>query len=229
LRPAPFRTFEPLFIMTDALLKGLALGLILALSVGPVVFTIIKQSLNNGREGGMSFIAGVWLSDILLVVLSNAFSELVSKALEYKKAIGYTGSIFLIGMGIFFVFFKKVNLRKDAAGNVLPFRKRDFAKIFSSGFLLNTLNPSVLLFWLVNATAFAITHTFQQRLVIFMVCIGLNMIADVAKVFLAEKIRSKLTVNNLYIVNRISGTILIGFGMALLYGIVFLSDKLPGN
>ena len=29
--------------MAEALLKGLALGLILALSVGPVIFTIIKQ------------------------------------------------------------------------------------------------------------------------------------------------------------------------------------------
>jgi len=45
--------------MTEALLKGLALGSILALSVGPVIFTIIKQSLNNGKEGGMSFVAVV--------------------------------------------------------------------------------------------------------------------------------------------------------------------------
>lgn len=215
--------------MLDALIKGLALGLILALSVGPVIFTIIKQSLNNGREGGLSFVAGVWMSDILLVMLSNAFSELVSVALEYKKAIGYVGSGFLVAMGIFFVFFKRAKLQTDAEGNKIRFRKRDFAKIFSAGFLINTLNPSVLLFWLVNATAFAITHTFQQRVLIFSVCIVVNILADVAKVFMAGKIRSKLTLGNLSIINKISGTILIGFGIALLYGIVFLSDKLPGN
>src|SRR5215212_8214028 len=118
--------------MLDALIKGLALGLILALSVGPVIFTIIKQSLNNGREGGLSFVAGVWMSDVLLVILSNAFSEIVSVALEYKKAIGYVGSGFLVAMGIFFVFFKKVSLRRDADGRNLRFRKRDFAKIFAS-------------------------------------------------------------------------------------------------
>lgn len=215
--------------MLDALIKGVALGLILALSVGPVIFTIIKQSLNNGREGGLSFVAGVWMSDILLVMLSNAFSEIVSVALEYKKAIGYVGSGFLVAMGIFFVFFKKAKLRIDAEGNRVPFSKRDFAKIFSAGFLINTLNPSVLLFWLVNATAFAITHTFEQRVVIFLVCILLNIIADVAKVLMAGKIRQKLTLGNLSIINKISGTILIGFGIALLYGIVFYSDKLPGN
>jgi len=93
--------------MVDALLKGILLGFFLALSVGPVIFTIIKQSLNNGREGGISFVSGVWISDLILVVGSNAFSEWVTTALEYKKAIGYVGSIFLIGLGSFFVFFKK--------------------------------------------------------------------------------------------------------------------------
>ncbi|HYE56348.1 MAG TPA: LysE family transporter [Chitinophagaceae bacterium] len=215
--------------MLDALLKGLALGLFLAISVGPVIFTVIKQSLNNGREGGLSFVAGVWLSDILLVILSNAFSELVSKALEYQKTIGYVGSIFLVGMGLFFVFFKKASFRTDDDGNILRFRKRDFAKICVSGFLINTLNPSVLIFWLINSTAFALTHTFKQRLVIFMVCIVVNIMADIAKVYLAETIRDKLTLRKLSIINKVSGTILIGFGIALMYGIAFLSDKLPVN
>jgi hypothetical protein len=55
------------------------------------------------------------------------------------------------------------------------------------------------------------------------------MIADVLKVMLAGKIRNKLTIRNLSIINKISGTILIGFAFALLYGIIFLSDKLPVN
>ena len=91
--------------MTESLLKGLALGFILALSVGPVIFTIIKQSLNNGHEGGFSFVGGVWLSDLVLIVVSNAFSAWVTELLEYKKVIGYVGSSFLIAMGIFYVFF----------------------------------------------------------------------------------------------------------------------------
>ena len=42
-------------IMIEAILKGFALGTLLVISVGPVVFTIIKQSLNNGHKGGLSF------------------------------------------------------------------------------------------------------------------------------------------------------------------------------
>lgn len=211
--------------MTEALLKGLTIGLILALSVGPVIFTIIKQSINNGYKGGFSFVAGVWLSDIFLVVISNAFSEWVTTILQYKKAIGYIGSSFLIGMGIFYVFFKKVTSAADAAVGDLRFRKRDVAKIASAGFLINTLNPSVILFWLINATAFAVSHTMQQRIIIFSACLLLNIIADVVKVLMAGKLRQRLTVKNISIINKLSGTILLGFGIALLYGAIFLADK----
>jgi threonine/homoserine/homoserine lactone efflux protein len=213
-------------IMTDALIKGLALGSILALSVGPVIFTIIKQSLNNGREGGMSFVAGVWVSDIVLVFLSNAFSEWVNALLAYKRTIGYVGSFFLMAMGLFYLFFKKVQLATDATTDENRFRKRDMARIFGSGFLINTLNPSVILFWLINATAFAATHSMRQRIIIFSTCIAVNILADVLKVMMAEKLRKKLTLHNLSVVNKISGLILVGFGFALFWGVAFLTKKI---
>src|SRR5665811_2568785 len=87
----------------EAILKGLAMGLLLVISVGPVIFTIIKQSINNGKEGGFSFVIGVWVSDFLLVILSNVFSELATHLLAFKKPIGITGSIFLIGMGVYYL------------------------------------------------------------------------------------------------------------------------------
>jgi threonine/homoserine/homoserine lactone efflux protein len=211
--------------MMEAVLKGLALGFVLALSVGPIIFTIIKQSLNNGHKGGFSFVAGVWVSDILLVVLSNTLTELVATLLEHTKVIAFGGSSFLIGMGVYFVFFKKVVLGTDAEGNSVRFRKRDAARIFASGFIINTLNPGVILFWLGNATVLSLNHTLQERSIIFSVCLLVNMGADVGKVMMADKLRSKLTLRTLSIINKISGIILIGFGIALLWGVIFFSHK----
>lgn len=211
--------------MIEALLKGLALGLILALSVGPVIFTIIKQSIYNGHEGGFSFVAGVWISDIVLVILCNAFTELVKELLEYKKLIGYTGSSFLMAMGIYYLFFKKIRIRSNGNGLEVKLARKDHTHIFLSGFLINSLNPSVIIFWLVNATAFAVTHTIRQRIVIFTTCILFNILADAVKVLLAGSLRKRLTVHNISLITKISGGILIGFAFALLYGIVFWSDK----
>lgn len=211
--------------MLEAIISGLTLGCILALSVGPVIFTIIKQSLTNGHTGGFSFVAGVWVSDIVLVIISNAFSALVAGLLVYKNIIGYLGALFLIIMGIYYLFFKKVQLRMDTDGNVTRFRKRDILKIFSGGFFINTLNPSVFIFWLGTATAFA-KYTMDQRMLVFAVCIAINMAADVLKVMLAGKLRNRLTLHNMSVINKVSGLILAGFGFALLYGTFFLSDRI---
>lgn len=211
--------------MLEAIVKGIGLGLILVLSVGPVIFTIIKQSINNGYKGGFSFVTGVWISDIVLVLLSNFFSELVRELLQFKSAIAYIGSSFLAGMGIFYIFFKKVTLQAGDTELVRTFTKSDFSKIALSGFLINTLNPSVLIFWLVNATAFATMHSFWERMIIFSVCLGLNMLADVFKVVGAGKIRNSLTPRHILLINKISGTILVIFAAVLMYSALFLSDK----
>ena len=211
--------------MTEALLKGFALGFVLVLSVGPVIFTIIKQSLTNGHRGGFAFVAGVWLSDIFLVVLSNVFTALVSTLMEYKKAIGIVGGIFLLGLGVYYLFFKKITLGNDPKNTITKFSKSDYVKTATSGFLINTLNPSVILFWLINATAFAATHNLQQRIIIFSICILLNMVADVLKVMLAGKLRQRLTVHNISIINKISGSILICFSFALMYSAIFLKGE----
>ena len=198
-------------------MKGLALGFALALSVGPIIFTIIKQSLNNGHKGGFSFVAGVWVSDIILVVASNTLTVFVSALSEHSTVIAYAGSAFLMCLGFYFVFFKKVSLARDQEGNETRFRKRDMARVFASGFLINTLNPSVILFWLGNATFLAADHTMQERLVIFSICLLINMAADVLKVMMAGRLRNKLNLHTLSVINKISGSILIVFGIALIF------------
>jgi threonine/homoserine/homoserine lactone efflux protein len=206
--------------LTASILKGLGLGLILALSVGPVIFTIIKQSINNGFKGGLSFVAGVWLSDIVLVLLSNFFSGMVSYLLEYKNTIAIVGSLFLLIMGLYYIYFKKVQLSED--NDLLKkFSTSDFTKIALSGFLINTLNPGVIIFWLINATTFAATNTLSERTIIFSICLIVNIIADLIKIMMAGKIREKLTPRHIVLINKISGSILVLFGLGLLFNVFF--------
>ena len=211
--------------MWEAILSGITLGLILAISVGPVIFTVIKQSLTNGKEGGFSFVAGVWLSDIVLIVISNVFSELVTNLMEYRVALGVTGSFFLIGLGVYYIFFKKIKLQAQTDGIYNSFSKKDMLRIFSSGFLINTLNPNVFLFWLGTATAFASQYSFYERMLIFMVCLALNVAADTFKVLMAGRLRKRLTLRALSIIHKVSGTILIGFGIALIIGTLFFTPE----
>lgn len=218
--------------MIAPLLKGITLGFLLSISVGPVIFAIIRQSLNNGHRGGYSFVAGVSASDITLVLLCNIFTVLFDKALIHEKIIGVVGSFFLIVMGIYNYFFKRVYNPAEQSKSITTFRKRDLAANFFSGFFMNLLNPGALIFWIAaSATIIADSQTAQNpnqyKLIVFSSCLLFVLSADISKVLLANKIREKLTPYNIHIINRISGIILILFGLAIISGILFFSDKLP--
>ncbi len=205
--------------MIDALLKGIAISLLLIFSVGPVIFTILKQSINNGRAGGFSFVAGVLISDIFWVVLSNLFSEVVTQVQHFKIQVGIIGSIILMCMGIYYLFFKKMMLKENA--EVIKITRGTHAKLMLSGFVLNAVNPGVMAFWLTTATTLATTNTAEQRIIIFSTVLIINCCVDVLKVMLAGKIRKKLNDKNISLINKISGLILLVFGIALLVGLFY--------
>jgi threonine/homoserine/homoserine lactone efflux protein len=210
--------------MIAAIAKGFALGLLLSISVGPVIFSVIKQSLTNGHKGGFVFIAGVSASDITLVLICNLFSNLFQSAMKHELVIGIVGSIFLIFMGIYTIFFKKVVVADDGKAQLSIMRKRDIIGVFLSGYFMNLLNPGVLLFWIGASTAVITgsekeTHPDEYILIAFSVCLLLNLFADTLKVMLAGKIREKLNPHNIHIVNRFAGIIYLVFGIALIYGL----------
>ncbi|MEN9299776.1 MAG: hypothetical protein RLZZ429_2089 [Bacteroidota bacterium] len=213
--------------MIAPLLKGILLGLILSISVGPVIFAIIKQSINNGHKAGYLFVAGVSASDVSLVLVCNFFTSLFNTALSHKTTIAIAGSIFLIAVGIYTLFFKKVHT--DEENNIADkkFRKRDYAAIFLSGYFMNTLNPGVFLFWFAwTAAILADSQTAERpteyRLIVFGTCLVFVLLSDILKVVLAGKLRSRLTAKNLHYINKLSGLILIGFGVALCWGAISL-------
>jgi len=210
--------------MIELMLKGLTFGLLLSISVGPVLFSIIKQSLNNGHKGGLAFVLGVSASDVSLVLVSNIFTRLFESLRTYKTEVGVAGCIFLVSMGVYFIFFKKIKVNAEGK-QVFKIRKRDYAKIFLSGYFMNTLNPAVFIFWITTSTAI-IPHTVSDRAVILVTCLVWMLGTDILKVMLAGKIRNRLTPHNIHILNRINGIILIVFGIALIWGLLVYGKRL---
>ncbi len=204
--------------MIAAVLQGLALGLMLSISVGPVILTILKQSINNGHKGGFAFIAGVSASDITIVVICNLFTRVLDDLLDYKTVIGIAGSVLLIALGVYVTFFKKIPVG-EIGMQVNEIKTHHFIKISLSGYFMNLLNPSVLGFWLLTSTSLLV-HSRNYRLIVFLSCLILVAALDVVKVLAAGKIRRRLTPHNIHIINRISGMVLIAFGVALVWSLL---------
>ena len=200
--------------MTDAIVSGLLLGFALVFSVGPVIFTIIKLRVNYGISSALYFTSGVWVSDLLLVIAANFFGQWLGQLIEYKTTIGTTGGIFLIGLGLYYLFFKKYKKQEEST-DIIKVTSTKHARLLITGFLINTLNPSVIALWLAASTN-SLTLTLNQKIVLFTLCLSINIGADILKVYLAGKLKKKLNEKNIMWVNRIAGLLFIAFGIALI-------------
>jgi threonine/homoserine/homoserine lactone efflux protein len=129
-----------------------------------------------------------------------------------------------VATGIYFLFFKKVKVNEEGK-QIFKFRRRDYSKIFLSGYFMNTLNPSVFIFWIYISTVI-IDLTLQQKIIAFITCLLWMLGTDILKVFLAGKIRNRLTPHNIHIVNRINGLLLIVFGIALVWGLIIYGKRI---
>lgn len=207
--------------MTQAIISGLLLGLALIFSVGPVIFTIFKLRINYGLKSAFYFIAGVWLSDLLWVITANLFGSLLENISEHKLLVGSTGGAFLISLGIYYLFIKKYHSKNELDQGVRV-GNATHARLFVTGFLLNTLNPGVIALWLAAATNSA-GKPVEYIIITFSICLGMNVAADFFKINLAGKLRSKLNDKNIAIVNKISGLLFLIFGVALIFGAWYTS------
>ena len=215
-------------MLVDPILKGVLLGFILSISIGPVIFAIIKQSLTNGKRSGYAFVAGVSSSDFVLLFICNFFTSLFNLVLNHKSSIALAGAGFLLLMGLYTLFLKKLKLENMGTDGVnKKVSIKDLVSSYFSGFLMNTLNPSVFLFWFawtaaINTTADDTPNPIQYKLIVFGTCLGFVLLSDLIKVFLAGKLRPRLTEKSLLWINRVSGMIILIFSAALLYSALLI-------
>jgi threonine/homoserine/homoserine lactone efflux protein len=205
---------------TESLLKGITFGLFMALSVGPTIFAILKYSISYGYPAGLSYIVGVSASDIMFVAIANLATSVLDNANEHQKAIGIIGSLVLIGMGLY-GFFKKITPARNSS-TIAPVGKSGLFKISISGFVMNTLNPGVIITWIAMSSA-VLGHSFSYRGTVFITALAIVLGADVLKVLGANKIRQLLTPRNVIKLQRFAALCLLVTGLVLFIRFAFFN------
>jgi threonine/homoserine/homoserine lactone efflux protein len=190
----------------------------MAISVGPTLFAVIKYSLNHSYKAGIAFILGVSLSDIMYVTIANVAAYWLELLSEYERTIAYAGAGILILVGLSGILGKYKPKRPSATRVNLS--NGHLFRIFGSGFLINTINPGVIITWLAAVTATANTSNLY-RIVLFGCCLGLILTIDIAKVFLADAIRRRLTLRRIMYLHKISAACILFIGIALLVSTAF--------
>ena len=204
--------------------QAIVIILLLTFSFGPAFFALINTGIKFGYKTGSFLVAGVVLSDFFLCLLVCVLVHFgMANLLHSEKAqtfFAIIGGIILIVFGAFF--FKKIPVKTDDVidiENQLPSPKLMLLK----GFFLNLFNPTVWLLWLANVTAISKTldYSMFKMLVFFNMVLGAVLFVELFKVKLAGKIKNYLTNKIMTIVNYITGSALIVFGLILIYNHYF--------
>ena len=193
--------------MINAILEGVLMGLFLSIFIGPVFFLLIDTSIKKGVSKAFIMDAGVLFSDLAwIIVLYWGIDKYLGDFLESPQAMIFAGSIFILfGVSSLFKMKKRSIVLKD----------KKTSKLFLEGFLLNSVNPSVALFWIGTIT-FAVKR-FNNDLVwilIFFGCIFITVIIiDAIKFILASRLSHFLNEKRQRRFSLITSLILLSFGI----------------
>jgi threonine/homoserine/homoserine lactone efflux protein len=201
----------------ETILSGIGMGIMLSFLMGPGFFALLKTSIEKGFHAGISLAGGILLSDVFFVAISLFGSSYLRSGQVVMEYIGYAGTLILLGIG-FYYWFKKDTLELEHA---MP--KSNKLGYFLKGFIMSLFNPTLLLYWLsISSWVVSVVGKFEtQKVIPFFASILLTQfILDVIKAYFANKLRKRMTQKNLMWLNRIAGTLLILFGLKLLYSML---------
>ena len=196
--------------------NGIKTGLVLAFLVGPVFFTIIQTSVENGFWKGVMVAIGVSLSDILYVVICYfGFAQFINNP-STSQYMAYGGGAILILFGVYYLFFKS---KKNGNAGSKTFHEKKYYRYIVKGFIINGLTPMVVLFWVATISVASINFGYSKGIEFFLFFLALLvtvLITDITKAFLADKLRLLITPRSINIMNGIIGVIMIVYGIKLI-------------
>lgn len=206
----------------NTFIEGAQIGLLLSILAGPLLFALLQAGIERGTRGGFSVALGIWISDWLFIAAllwGFSFLNALSSQPEFRFWITLLGAFTLGGGGVSMLLSKSPP--RPQRGSL---RKTDI-QLFIKGFLINTINPFTVFFWMGAIGAMAVQKNYLPG-DLWMLCLGIMltiMLADSAKVLFAKAIRHFLSPKHIVWLRRISGLALLGFGLWLLGQILFFN------
>lgn len=213
--------------MIQDILTGIPLGIFLCFMIGPVFFILLETAAVKGIRAALVFDAGVVLADVLFICIAYFSSYRLINSIKDEPALFIFGGLIMLTYGLIsFMKLKKVS-KNIVEEEEIELIKKNYGSLLIKGFLLNFINVGVLGFWLLIIITFGPQLDLQtSRLIVFFSSvIGTYLLVDLAKMFLAKKLKNKMTPKNILKIKKVTSILLIIFGFAIMLQGWFPSDQ----
>jgi threonine/homoserine/homoserine lactone efflux protein len=199
------------------LLRGLVIGFSIAAPVGPIGVLCIRRTLAEGRASGLVSGLGAASADALYGCIAAFGLAFISNFLVSQQIwLRIIGGIFLCWLGL------KTLLSKPAE-QVSLVKGNGLAAAYASTFFLTLTNPMTILSFAAIFAGLGLAGTGGNYLSAGVLVLGVFTGSALWWLVLSSSVglfRAKFNPDRLRWVNRISGAIIIGFGLLALLSIL---------
>ena len=188
------------------------IGFFMAFMIGPVFFTLIQTSILKGARAAISFDLGVVLSDLSFILIAYYGSRSLLEKIKDDPRIFFISGLVLIIYGLITYLEKEKKKEVLASAKALNIGiKNNYLRLFFKGFFLNFINVGVLAFWLGIVLVIGPILKMDQPSIFcyFGTILTSYFLTDLGKIFLAKKLKTKMTPLVINQTKKIMGIIFI--------------------
>lgn len=203
------------------IVKGILIGLLVSIPLGPIGLLVIQRTLNKSRIAGLLLGMGAALSDTLYAIIAGfSLTFVVDFIRENEILFQSIGALIVLGVGIH-IFFK--NPATDLRRNRLQGNTHFKDIIFS--FLVTLSNPLTVFVFLAVFTSSGVAINLEQPYHSFFVVLGIftgSFIWWFSLSGIVSMFRHKINLRILWWINKIAGVLIVIF--VLVTAILTMND-----
>ncbi len=206
------------YFSVSSFLAGIPVGAAFCLTLGPVFFSLIKNSIEHGTRAAISMATGVTLADVLLLLFAfSGVETMLPQNGIVENVVEIIGGGFLIALGIAAIL-KRVD---TGGGTIAP--RQSVLKYISLGFFLNILNPVNFAEWIGTASYLKVRlgYSTMQSISFFTGALLAVWLVEAAIGLFATRLKNYLTPRMMRNFNVATGILFLLCGVYLLYRAAF--------
>ena len=207
------------------LIKGIFVGMVIALPAGPVGLLCVRRTFFEGAAFGIVSGLGAAVADVIFGIVAGLGLTVVRDwLLGYQDWFGVLGGVYLLWIGVR-VFRSRSNFDPQ------PVSGENLAAAFASTFALTITNPITILAFAAIFAKVGFDYNGSVSLVLVWILVGGVFVGSSAwwlgLCFGIAALRRFAHVSHFAWVDRISGTVLVTSGVGLLVSVALNAAGVP--
>ncbi|MEP6646151.1 MAG: LysE family transporter [Saprospiraceae bacterium] len=195
--------------------EGCLTGFTLTIMLGPVTMIILKYGIQVNRVAGLWAAIGTWVSDLFFIVATFLLTASLAEWSERPSVRFWMYVISGIGLLVMGLLMLRIKGKKVLTGST-P-KQTGYIRAFFGGFVVNTLSPVTLFFWL-GVAIFLHMETGSPFLYYGGIMLSLAL-GDFLKAWLAPRLIAGIKGKYVYWVQIIVGVLIVLAGLYMVgYG-----------